>query len=50
MGGTFVHRSYFGLQKADSELDDRKSLFPWTSSDKYFSEAAGISSASVGTL
>lgn len=24
MGGSFVHRSYSGIRKPDSELDDRK--------------------------
>lgn len=38
VGGTFVSKSYFGIWNADSELESKKNLFPWTSSDKYFSE------------
>lgn len=28
MAGTSVHRAYFGLWKAESELDGRKKSFP----------------------
>lgn len=41
LGGSFICRAFVGLRKDDSERND--SLFSWTGSDKYFSEAAGIS-------
>lgn len=45
LGGSSVCRAFVGLRKDDSERND--SLFSWTGSDKYFSEAAGVSSPST---